>query len=113
MPYDPNTGKHYDYTKEGIEEFKEETGGGMPYTPFKMKGFSGFGNSPVKGKEEKKHIHHGSGKEWAHKHYSKVAHADTAAAHNVSMNVGGKESAEHLWKQDPKTGDKVKGSGVL
>ena len=38
MPYDPKTGKHYDYTKEGIEKYEEETGGGMPYTPFKMKG---------------------------------------------------------------------------
>jgi len=37
MPYDSKTGKHYDYTEEGIEKYEEETGG-MPYTPFKMKG---------------------------------------------------------------------------
>ena len=30
MPYDKRTGKHYDYTKEGIEEYKKETGKGMP-----------------------------------------------------------------------------------
>ena len=47
MPYDEKTGKSYDYTDEGIEQYKEDTGG-MPYTPFKMKGFSGFGNSPGK-----------------------------------------------------------------
>jgi len=30
MPYDEKTGKHYDYTKEGIEKYKKETGKGMP-----------------------------------------------------------------------------------
>ena len=38
MPYDKKTGKHYDYTKEGISQYKKDTGKGMPYTPFKMSG---------------------------------------------------------------------------
>ena len=71
--------------------------------PFKMKGSPfqrNFGiGSPVK-KETRKFIQHGSGKEWAHKHYSKVAHADTAAAHDVDMDVSGKETATHFWKQE-------------
>ena len=38
MPYDKKTGKHYDYTKEGISQYKKDTGKGVPYTPFKMSG---------------------------------------------------------------------------
>ena len=38
MPYDKKTGKHYDYTKEGIAQYKKDTGKGIPYAPFKMKG---------------------------------------------------------------------------
>ena len=38
MPYDKKTGKHYDYTKEGISQYKKDTGKGMPYAPFKMSG---------------------------------------------------------------------------
>jgi hypothetical protein len=34
--------------EEALREHQEQTGEGMPYTPFKMKGFSGFGNSPAK-----------------------------------------------------------------
>ena len=69
MPYDPKTGKHYDYTKEGIEKYEEETGG-MPYTPFKMKGSGhyGFGNSssakassPAKDNVKPIHAHTESG----------------------------------------------------
>ncbi len=30
MPYDEKTGKHYDYTEEGIEQYKKDTGKGMP-----------------------------------------------------------------------------------
>tara|TARA_R100001594_G_scaffold58561_3_gene92652 strand:+ start:258 stop:686 length:429 start_codon:yes stop_codon:yes gene_type:complete len=26
MPYDSETGKHYDYTKEGIDQYKKDTG---------------------------------------------------------------------------------------
>ena len=37
MPYDKKTGKHYDYTKEGIAQYKKDTGKGIPYAPFKMK----------------------------------------------------------------------------
>ena len=34
MPINPKTGKEYPYTKEGIDEYNEETGG----MPFKMRG---------------------------------------------------------------------------
>ena len=37
MPYDAKTGKHYDYTKEGIEKYKRETGKGMPMKESPMK----------------------------------------------------------------------------
>ena len=30
MPYDAKTGKEYPYTEEGMEQYKKETGGGMP-----------------------------------------------------------------------------------
>ena len=48
-------GKHFAYTPEGkakAAKYAKKTGKGMPYTPFKMKGFSGFGNSPVKDRGE-------------------------------------------------------------
>ena len=52
MPIDPETGREYPYTEEGIEQNAEDTGGGIPYTPFKMKGSPiqrNFGiGSPVK-----------------------------------------------------------------
>ena len=47
-------------------------------TLFKMKGFSGFGNSPAK------KITHGSGQDWEHEHLEKVVHPNTPEAHNVS-----------------------------
>ena len=37
MPYDAKTGKHYDYTEEGIEEYKKETGKGVPMKESPMK----------------------------------------------------------------------------
>ena len=30
MPYDSKTGKHYDYTDKGIEQYEKDTGKGMP-----------------------------------------------------------------------------------
>ena len=30
MPYDEKTGKHYSYDEEGIEQYKKDTGRGMP-----------------------------------------------------------------------------------
>jgi len=82
--------------------------------PFKMKGYTYPGKSPVKDTEDKKHIHHGGDKEWAHKHYSKVGHGNSASDHKVDMDAGGKETATHFWKQDPKKpGVKVAGTGKV
>ena len=42
MPYDAKTGKHYDYTEEGIEQYKKETGRGMPMKKTPMKNTAYF-----------------------------------------------------------------------
>ena len=58
--------------------------------PFKMKGYSYPGTSPLS------KVTHGAGTEWQHTHSEKVAHSDGAAAHNKKTQKREEEATKRF-----------------